>query len=273
VAGKYSGNFVRVWASAQESANFAPDPAHATPRDHAGGTPQEYPTTDQVYAGTGSEFAGSEFPVDMVVGGGSILGTPSRSHDGRGGRKMVYTDEQHREQLTDLHDEDGQRRYVQHEYTLPPEQDATEVYYDTYRESDPIYGTPNNTGAVGPMRGIDGNPQNNPTTHMYPRYGMRPGWERLGPFMDAARRLGRRRYIYNPQPLVQRDYYKPINQPAVPGAGPDIGPFQLWKQAGTLTAQNVKRPAIYREPLGLDASFLAQEQAATTATIGGGLAG
>ena len=157
MAGSYSGNLVRTWTNPDWSANFRPDPAHAV-RD----TPQEYPTTDQVYANTGVEFSGTEMPLDMAVGDGVVLGAPSRSHNGLGGRRQVYSNDQHREDLRILHAEDGQRRYLAHKFVAPPLQSSGEVYSDSYEESPDIYGTPNNTGAVAVMRGIDGNPQNNP---------------------------------------------------------------------------------------------------------------
>lgn len=271
MAGAYRGNLVQMATADQADANFWPDTAHATPRGHATGVPEPYPTTDQVYAGTGQEYAGTTWPNDVMVGKGIVLGTPSRSHDGRGGRKMVYSDDQYRADLTALHAEDGQRRYVQHTFTLPLQQASTQVYYDVQRESDPIYGHANNTGAVGPMRGIDGNPQNNPHTAKYPLHGMRPGWERHGPNMDDERRLGRRKYQYQAQPLYERDHYKCMDQPAVPGAGPDIVALPLWKEPGTLTG--FKRPALFREPAEVDRSWLAQEQALTDEVIAGGLAG
>lgn len=257
----YSGNLVRTWSNAQESANFHPDPRHGIRN-----TPEEYPTTDQVYADTGAEYAGTDFPSDVMVGGGSVLSTPTRSHHGRGGRRMVYTDDQHRASLADRHGEDGQRSYVRRVYTLPGMQDARTVRSDTYRQSPDIYAHANNTGAVGVMRNVDGNPQNNPE-------GVRRGWERGGPHTDAQRRLGRRRYVYDPQPLTQRNVYVPIDQPAVQGAGPDIVSLKFWKQGGTLTNVNVKRPALYREPPAVDAGALAVDQAATSAVIGGGVVG
>jgi hypothetical protein len=252
----YSGNLVRSWAHAEESANFEPDPRHGV-RDER----EPYPTTDQVYPDTGAEYAGTSAPVDMAVGEGAVIGTPSRSHDGLGGRRMVYSDDQHGASLTDLHGPDGQRRYTAHKYVEPPLQDAHTVVSDEYRESDPIYGHANNTGAVGPMRGIDGNPQNNPTTHLYPEHGMRPGWGRYGPWQAMARRLGRRAYRYEPQPLVERDHYVPVDQPEITGAGPDLSALKLWPQAGTLTGR-VTRPALYREPSAVDASWLASETGA-----------
>lgn len=270
MTGNYSGNLVRTWASAEESANFAPDPAHGTPRGHDTGTPQEYPTTDMVPADLGSEYAGTKFPDDVMAGGGIVLGTPSRSHGGLGGRRMVHTDDQHRESLRVRHSEDGQRRYLHHKYTLPPEQDSHEFLYDTYEESDPIYAHANNTGATGPMRGIDGNPQNNPPTRGYPAYGMRPGWFRRGPWTAADRRLGRRKYRYEAQPLIERDYYVPFDQPDQ-GGGPDILPFKLFKQAGTNTM--FKQPGIHRSPDTVDSSWLAMDQEGYGPVIGGGLAG
>lgn len=263
--GKYSGNLVRTWAHAEESANFAPDPRHAIPRSHETGEPEPFPTTDQVPADLGSEYAGVEFPFDVAVGGGVVLATPSRSHDGRGGRAQIYSDDHHRETLATRHAEDGQRGYVRHSYTRPPVQDAHTVVWDEYRESPDIYSHANNQGATGPMRAIDGNPANNPE-------GIRRGMERLGPVTDMWRRLGRRAYRYQPQPLVERDYYIPINQPEVDPA-PDILPFGLWKQEGTLTA--VKRPALFRSPPTVDAAWLAKDrdQSYDNDTIGGGVAG
>lgn len=255
----YSGNLIRSWSSAEESANFAPDPAHGQ-RD----TPQEYPTTDQVYPETGMEYEGTQMPVDMAVGQGLVLGTPSRSHQGIGGRRMVRTDDQHREELRVLHSEDGQRASLASAYTRPPMQDSHTVYSDTYAESPDIYATPNNSGAVAVMRGIDGNPQNNPE-------GIRRGWERGGPYVERDRRLGRRRYHYGMQPLVERTVYVPASQPQIRGAGPDILPLPTWKQAGTLTG--IKRPALFRAPPAVDESWLATEQGTATAGIGGGLAG
>lgn len=257
--GKYSGNLVRSYTSAQETDNFEPDPRHGV-RDE----PQQYPTTDQVYPDTGVEYEGTALPFDMAVGQGSVLGTPSRSHDGRAGRHHVATDDEHRDSLAARHGGDGQRRYVAHKYTLPPEQDAHEVYYDVYRESDDIYGHANNTGAVGVMRGIDGNPQNNPD-------GIRPGWLRMGPYLDSMRRLGRRRLVYQAQPLVERTFYVPADQPQPAGAGPDILPFKLFKQAGTVTA--FKRPGLFRTPDSVDSSWLAADQTSVVSTFGGGLAG
>jgi hypothetical protein len=244
MAGRYSGNLVRSWASAEESANFAPDPRHGVRNE-----PEPYPTTDQVYADTGAEYIGTEMPVDVAVGGGTVLGTPSRSHDGLAGRHQVYTDDQHRESLKDRHGPDGQRRVVAHKYVLPPTQDAREVYSDEYEESHDQYGTPNNTGAVAAMRGIDGNPQNNPE-------GIRRGWERRGPWLDSDRRLGRRRYLYQPQPLAERQHYVPVDQPQPPLSGPDILPFKLFKEAGTVTG--FKRPALFRAPRSVDSTLIAE---------------
>jgi hypothetical protein len=256
--GKYSGNLVRSFAHAEETQNFEPDKAHGITdfRDR-------YDTVNMVPADMGSEYAGTDIPVDVVIGGGSVLGTPRRSHEGLAGRRMVYTDDQHRESLADRHAEDGQRGYVSATYKLPELQDARSAYWDEWR-SDETWGEhQNNTGAVALLRGNKtAIPQNNPE-------GVRAGMIRQGGF-SAERRLGRRRYIYQAQQLIDRATYQDANVPAPanPSALSGGSVFDSWQPAGAFT--RVKRPAMFRSPPDVDEAALSAPEPPGSDVIGGG---
>lgn len=261
----YSGNLIRTYARSDEQAgSFNPDPAHAITD-----TPEEYGAVHQVPANTGMEYDGTAFPDDVAVGGGSVLATPRRSHSGLAGRRMVYTDDQAREGMALRHQEDGQRGYVRARYTLPPLQDTHEVYSDEYYEGNLTPTTPNNSGAVSVLRGINGVPQNNPPTLMYPD-GVRPGVIR-GWLMRSERRLGRRKYAYDAQPLYDRSTYQDANVPAPAGADPMAAGSVLdsWQPAAAFS--RIKTPALFRTPPTVDESSLAAEQSVSSDVIGGSL--
>lgn len=257
--GKYSGNLVRVYATADEQAgSFHPDPAHAVRN-----TPDEYGAVHQVPADTGVEYAGTEFPVDVSVGGGSVLGTPVRSHHGLAGRKMVYTDDQHRESIPVRHAEDGQRRYVAHTYQLPALQDRNSAYSDSWYHDNTWEAHPNNSGAVSVLRGNKTSiPQNNPD-------GVREGMIR-GTWFEVARRLGRRRYRYDAQPLVERFTYQDGNVPAPAGADAMAAGSVLPSWLPSWMGTRIKDPALYRAPQAVDDSILAAPIPPENVTIGGG---
>jgi hypothetical protein len=261
VAGNYSGNLVRVWASSQETANFYPDPRHAQLD-----TPDQYPDSHQVPSDTGAAYEGTDFPSDVIVGGGTILATPNRSHDGLGGRRMVYTDDQHRERMADLHADDGQRSVVAHWYAIPPEQDAREVYSDSTESGFSPQLGPNTEGAVAVLRGNKTSyPQNNPE-------GIREGVQRNGPWLHSERRLGRRRYRYDLQPLQENaDTFIPENVPAPENPPGDIVSLDTWKYPGSFT--RIKNAALYRDPPAVDSVSLAADQLLNSDVIGGGMAG
>lgn len=255
----YSGNLVRTYSSAEETANFAPDPAHAQTD-----TPDPYGGVHQVPAETGAEFDGTDFPNDVMIGGGSVLATPTRSHQGRAGRRMVYTDDQHRESLADRHAEDGQRGYVRATYKLPELQDAMSVYSDDWRSDNTWGETLNNVGAVAILRGNKTSiPQNNPE-------GVREGMVR-GTWFEVARRLGRRRYVYNAQQLIDRATYQDANVPAPANPDPTAAGSVLdsWQPLGAFS--RIKEPALWRTPPAIDESSLAAPDLTSSDVIGGGL--
>ena len=258
----YSGNLVRTYATPAETAGaFHPDPRHAVTD-----TPDPNGAVHRVPPDTGQEYSGTQIPVDVAVGGGSILGTPDRSHDGRAGRRMVYTDDQHRESLADRHAEDGQRRYVQHRYQLPLLQDAHAVYSDFYYEDTNWPATPNNTGAVAILRGLYNDiPQNNPM-------GVRGGMARELLFR-AERRLGRRKYRYDIQQSVLRATYQDGDVPAPAGADPTAAGTVLPKWNPYGQRQPVKIPALFRTPPAIDDAALGapEPSAYSGGVIGGGL--
>ena len=254
----YSGNLVRTFAHAEESANFAPDPAHAITD-----TADPYGSVHQVSADTGAEFTGTDIPVDVAVGGGSILDVQRRSHQGLAGRRMVYTDDQHRESLADRHGEDGQRGYIRETYNLPMLQDAHAVFTDTF-EHDNTWGEhANNVGAISVLRGNKTSiPQNNPE-------GVREGMIRQLQFR-MERRLGRRKYVYNPQQLIMRGTYQDANVPAPANPDPTAAGSVLdsWQPLTAFTRN--KRPALYRTPPAVDESSLAAPDLGDSGVIGGG---
>ena len=255
----YSGNLVRTYSSAEESANFAPDPAHAV-----SDTPDPYGAVHQVPAQTGSEFEGTDFPSDVVIGGGSVLSTPSRAHTGLAGRRMVYTDDQHRESLRDRHSEDGQRAYVRATYALPTLQDSYSLYTDDYRADNTWGQTLNNVGAEAILRGNKTSiPQNNPE-------GVREGMVR-GTWFETARRLGRRRYLYQAQQLIDRATYQDANVPAPANPDPTAAGTVLdsWQPIGAFS--RIKEPALWRTPPAIDESSLAAPNLGQSDVIGGGL--
>jgi hypothetical protein len=264
----YSGNLVRTASNVQHNANFYPDNAHAQTQ-----TPDEYPASHRVPQGTGAAFDGSSFPDDVVVGGGSHLGSPSRSHDSAyGGVRLVYGQSANawQDNLNVQHGEDGQHRYEQTTYTPPPLQGAHEVYSDGRYESHVQPNTQNNAGNVYALHGINGNPQNNPTNLMYPQ-GVRPGVERHGPWFESERRLGRRKYRYDAQPRMLRETYVPANGNAInaPSTSPTV--VDTWKTPGMFT--RVKTPALFRQPPSVDESYLSADTGANNDVISGGMAG
>jgi hypothetical protein len=257
--GNYSGNFIRVFAHSEESANFFPDKRHAITE-----TKDPYGAVHQVPADLGAEYSGTEIPVDMAVGGGSVLGTPSRSHGGRGGRRMVYSDDQQREQLADLHAEDGQRRYLAATYVLPPMQETRSRYSDEWRHDETWGNHPNNTGAPAILRGLRTSyPQNNPS-------GVREGMLRRTGY-EGERRLGRRRYRYTAQQLIERSTYQDRNVPAPAGADPAAAGsvFDSWQPPAVWA--RTKRPAVFRRPPDVDSSDLSAPAGDGSGVISGGV--
>jgi hypothetical protein len=254
----YSGNLVRSYARADEQAgSFHPDPEHAITT-----TPDPTPGTHQVPAGTGVEYAGTGFPVDVAVGGGSVLATPVRSHEGHAGRRMVYTDDQHRESIGTRHGEDGQRGQIRAGYVDPPVQDSHTVYQDTYRDDLTWPANPNTTGAPAALRTAwSAIPQNNPA-------GVRPGVDRAW-LMRTHRRLGRRRYGYQIQPLIDRAVYQDGNVPAPAGADPMAAGSVLPSWVPERVGSTFRMPGMHRTPPTVDESMLASEPAGSD-VIGGG---
>ena len=259
---RYSGKFLRTDTNPYDNRNFSPDPRHGV------GETREYPSARLMPADTGAAFDNTAFPDNMAVGGGSTLGTPNRSHHGRAGRRMLYTDDQYRAQLDDgLHNEDGQHRIRQHLYTNPPLQDHTEVYSDAYGPSMPQPSGPATQGPPHIMRGLNSYPLSNPD-------GVRDGVHREGPWLRSSRKFGphmRHRYGvgYTPQPLMQRDIWAASNTPA-PGPAPDTQNFTAWNPSGMFTFTK-RRGALFRAPQEFDTTSLAAEPLGTSDVIGGGV--
>jgi len=255
----YSGNLVRVWSNATETQNFAPNPQHAVTD-----SPDPYGAVHQVPADTGVEYSGSDFPVDMAVGGGSVLATPSRSHEGLAGRKMVYTDDQHRESLEDRHSEDGQRGYIRATYRTPDLQDAHSVYSDDFYHDNTWGEHVNNVGAPAILRELHSSyPQSNPE-------GVREGMVRRTGY-EGERRLGRRQYRYEAQQLIERSTYQDNNVPAPANADSMAAGSVLdsWQPPG-VHGGRFKVPAMFRTPPPVDAASLAIDTGTTDNTVIGG---
>lgn len=257
--GTYSGTAIRRWRTPAETQNFAPDPAHGV-RD----TPDPYGGVHQVDARMGEEYAGTSMPVDVVVGGGSVLATPSRSHRGRAGRAHVVSDDQHRQEIGDLHAEDGQRGYVRSSYSPPGLQESQSEWSDDYYHGNTWPEHKNNTGAPAVLRGLHtAIPQNNPQ-------GVREGMVRAGPWYEARRRLGRRRLQYGAQQSILRAIWYDRNVPAPANADPTAaGPvLDSWQPIGALS--RVKRPALFRSPPTVSQALQSSTPPVDDQVIGGG---
>jgi hypothetical protein len=252
MAGKYSGNLVRTYARPDDpTGNWWPDASHGA-RGHEDDGTDEYPDRHRVPADTGDEYAGADFPDDVTQAPGILLDDPKFDHDGPAILWPVYTDDQYREQLPGAHRAGADRGNVGSQYARPGVQAQGEVYSDFVDEGNVIMSGPNQEGAPNILRGINAYPMNNPEREGYVK-GVRPGlFRRLRP--DRSRRMQRRRYDYDLQPLATRDNYVPVNTPS-PGA-PMYGPvFSSWLPG--YVGRRETQPAIWRDPGTVDASLLA----------------
>ena len=274
MAGKYSGNLVRTFAGDDDTGrlqNWWPDASHNA-RGHENDGTKEYPDEQTVPAGTGAEYAGTDFPDDVTQAPGILLADPTLDHDGPGIYHPVYTDDQYREQLPKAHRAGPDRGNIGNQYAAPPVQSAGERYSDWVLEGNVIMAGPNQEGAPNILRGINAYPQNNPEREGYVR-GVRPGLQRWG-IADRLRLMHRRRGRYDLQPLSERDYLVPVNTPA-PGGGdpPMYGPvLPNWLPTWMGPARD-QRPAIWRDPGRVDDSELASSPATGgyDAVVGGDL--
>lgn len=270
MAGNYSGNLVRTYARPDDpTGNWWPDASHNARGHEADGTDQ-YPEEHQVPAATGAEYAGAEFPNDVTTAPGILLANPSLSHDGPAILRPVYSDDQFREWLPGAHGPDVDRGHVGSQYAAPGTQARGEVYKELLDEGNLIPVNPNTEGtaAANLKRGINAYPMNNPEREGYTR-GVRPGlFRRL--FPDRDRRMHRRRYGYDLQPLTERNAAVPVNAPT-PGA-PMYGPvLDTWLPSWV--GRRETQPALWRDPGTVDASLLAGSPATGgyDVTIGGEL--
>jgi len=255
--GRYSGNLVRTWARPDDIKNPLPDTRHQTRGHEADGT-DEYPERHQVPADTGSEYFGTTFPDDVTAAPGVRLAEPDwRTHQGSGGFWPVYSDDQWQQQLAAAHGATAERSDVGSQYAAPPVQSAGEVYGEVWDDGQLIPVNANTEGSPVLLRGINAYPLNNPERVGYVR-GVRPGQNRRT-MADAFRRLGRRRYVYDMQPLTARGSDLNVPQPVpAPGNGrpPYYGPVLQSVLPDWMQPREVF-PAIWRDPGKVDDSQLA----------------
>lgn len=262
--GTYSGNLIRTYTAPDDgkpASAFAPSPAHATV------TTDQYPQAKLVPPGTGAEYAGTGFPLDVVIGGGIILDCPTRDHDSPANLRGDYTDDQARERMQAAHDGSRDRGYVRSGWVAPPIQDAHTVYASTVTEGLTYApGNVNRAGAPGILRGITSYPSANPDREGYIT-GYRPGLSRqLTPAL--SRLTGMRRWRYDAQPLMERRQYVPEPAPAQPApfSGsplPSVAPAEMFRRRTV--------PGLYRDPGTVDAAQLAVAPVGGSDVIGGDL--
>lgn len=268
MAGNYSGALVRTYATANDVRTPYPDKRHQVdPWTHDDDGSDPYPDTHRVPGDQGSDFDGSDFPTDVVVGGGLVLDQPVFDHDGPAALYPIYTDDQGQQALS-AHAGGPDRGYVRSKYSPPDVQGQLEVYgEDITAGPSPLLG-PNTEGSPALLRGINSYAMNNPEREGYVQ-GVRPGIQRL--FVLQRERLQHRHRTYDLQPLAERDQLVPVNTPA-PGNGrpPMYGPvLPHWLQPGAYHRET--RPAFWRNPGTVDDSIMATEPGPDSSVIGGEL--
>lgn len=267
MAGQYSGNLVRSYASANDVKTPYPDKRHqSSPWDHDEDGSDHYPDNHQVPANQGAEFEGTAIPIDHVVGGGILLADPKFDHDSHAVLYPIYTDDQGQQAIAAGHDADETRGWIGSHYAAPELQGANEVYSEDVRDGfSPLTG-PNTEGAPILLRGINSYALNNPEREGYVQ-GVRPGRSRS--LVQNRLRLTHRVRQYDLQPLAERQALHPVNTPALPDA-PPYGPVL----PGWLPAAFGRRevtPGFWRAPANVDDSLLAAPPEPDSGVIGGDL--
>ncbi len=242
--GKYSGNLVRSFATDKDIKPQYPSP------EHAGGGPGDVrPGLEARTVPVNDDYYGTEFPSYETVGGGFELWHPTDSHDSEGVTYPLYSDDQQIETIAEVHsDPNLQRGTVRSTYIQPLLQNHTEVYSDTFRESDaPL---PLNQKVAEHGRSGWGLPSN------YGDVAPRLGWIRQTT-TSILRNQNKRQYVYGAQPLTQRDAGVGVSaaqRVQKESLGSDIAG---WVQ--TLSAHKNQLPAVWRDPGLVDDSLMARE--------------
>lgn len=239
----YTGNLVRSMQQPDARQLPHPSPEHGTT------TPDPYPYDHQVAASTGQEYAGTAMPVDQAQGHGMVLDTPAPwegpadPHDSDAALWWIHDNTEWQDVLAHEHEGTRDRGWVRTTYEPPPFQGASEVRGDTWFDG---FSTPftaaGQADTLKYLRGIDSRPENNPAREGYV-HGFRPGQTRmLTPNID--RWLGRAHRVYEVQPLTQRDFLTPVNQPN-DSWSPDAPIFPSLAQ---VVRQYLQTPAMAAEP-------------------------
>ncbi len=259
----YSGNLVRTAQRPDAKQLPFPSAAHGDLT-----TPDPYPVSHEVPAGTGQEYAGSAIPVDQVVGGGLTLDTPAlwergNPHDSTAVLWLQRTDQQRSDELAHAHDGAEDRGYMRSTYAKPPLQAAYQVRADMWFDG---FTTPfQATGQADMLKyvqGINSRPENNPARDGYVN-GFRPGVTRqLAPNIERPAHPHR---TYDVQPLTERDFYYPTNQPNAGDNGGEGGP--VFPSMARPIATFMQRPALWRDAGNFDDAMMSAAPVDTTSAV------
>lgn len=265
--GGYSGNLVRTYGTANDVRTPYPDKRHAgNPWSHDDDGSDQYPDAHRLPAGTGSEYDGTEIPVDQVVGGGLVLDDPQDTHDNPNAALYpIYTDDQGQQSMS-AHEGDPGRAWVRSAYAAPEVQASHEVYGEDILQGFSPLVSENTQGAPALLRGINSYAMNNPDIEGYVQ-GVRPGVQRLI-FNQRDRPVPHGR-VYDEQPLAERTFTVPVNSPA-PADPPMYGPVLPGWLPSALWHRD-KVPGYWRNPGNVDDSLLAAENGPDSSVIGGDL--
>ncbi len=189
---RYTGNFVRSFATDKDVKPQYPAPEHAGGGDLA----SVRPGLESKLVPVDDNYVGTDFPSYDVVGGGFELFHHLDTHDSEGVTYPLYTDEQQLETIAMVHsDPNRQGGSVASRWSREQMQDARTVYgYGIREDVSPI---PENAPVLANRKAGWGYSRN--YGDVSPRLGIiREDLTRI------IRRQNRRAYHYTPQPLTQR---------------------------------------------------------------------